>query len=91
MIYKLTKVEPLASDDNIPYLKCYTSENIGIVFWGNHDVGEHNIQKILNSSLPILLELNAVELEAPYRVQANLGAIVSVPSDYPVKFLLHVV
>lgn len=91
MIYKITKVDALASADNITYLKCYTSESIGIVFWGNHQIGDQNILKITSSALPIILELNAIELEAPYKVQAALGAIISVPSDHAVKFLMRVV
>jgi hypothetical protein len=91
MIYKITKVDAPASTGNITYLRCFTSENIGIIFWGNHPVGDKNILLITASALPIILELNAIELEAPYRVQADFGVIISVPSDHAVKFLLRVV
>lgn len=91
MIYKLTKIDGLSALNEITYLKCYTSGNIAIVFWGSHSVGDNNIQKIMSSTLPIIVDLNAIELEAPYSVQANLGAIISVPSDYAVKFVMHVV
>lgn len=91
MIYKITKLDAPASVDKTTYLKCYTSENIGILFWGGHRIGDRNILNITGSALPIVLELNAIELEAPYRVQAEYGAMISVPSDYAVKFLMRVV
>jgi hypothetical protein len=91
MIYKISKIETFAEFDGIPYLKCFTQTNIGIVIWGNHPIGNGTISTILQWQLPFIIELNPIELEASYRIQAQLGVIISVPSDYKLKFLMHVV
>jgi hypothetical protein len=89
MIYKISKVEPVRSADDVPYLKCITPDNIGIVIWGNHPVGDRSIQKISSGALPIVVDLNPFELEASYKIQSELGAVISVPSDYELKFLMR--
>lgn len=91
MIYKISKIEAMGTVDNIPYVKCLAQKGVGIVIWGSHPIGDDTIRKITTRSLPVIVELNPIELEAPYKVQADLGAVISIPADYPIKLLMQVV